>query len=260
MKQLIVIKIGGSLLMNDLLLHKFSKEIFTIKKMGYNVIIVHGGGKHISKALEDNQINSHFFNGYRLTSSKEIPIIADVLCKNVNKMVVKSLMKHQLKAIGIHSFDKPYLVAESKVIGQHKMDHVGTLTHLDKEMILYLLNKDYVPVIAPLGTDKKRKLYNINADEVAGFIGANFEVKHLVFLTDVEGISFHGANIQSFGTETAKEYLKNGLLVGGMVPKVESCIEALEGTTKYVHIIKGEKNNILKVIQGEFIGTTIIRS
>lgn len=260
-----VIKYGGSTMENKSAQKAFFEDILKLKLAGINIVIVHGGGPEISKWLKRIGVKSNFINGLRVTDKDTIEIVEMVLSGKINKSIAASLTNEGLNAVGISGSDSNLIIAKKKYlnIDNKKVDigFVGQVDFINVDLLLNLLNKDYVPVISPVGCDKDGNKYNINADYAASFISSALKAEKLIILTDVEGV-YRDVNdpssiINSITVSKVKDYIKSGIINGGMIPKMECCIEALENGSKSVHLIDGRKEHCLINDIFSNCGTTI---
>jgi acetylglutamate kinase len=269
----VLIKLGGHAMINSELEKLVLQDIILMKLVGMNPVIVHGGGPDINKWLEKVGYESKFVQGMRVTDEKTIKVVEMVLSGNINKEIVGLINELGGKAVGISGKDGNLI--EVKRIRILSTDQTGNQTWLDIGLvgeikkinpdIIHLLTKQgFIPVVSPLGIGPKGKSYNINADHVAGALGGALQADKLVMLTDVEGI-YLGDNPESLASKlTIKEinnYLQKGIIQGGMIPKVESCLLALKNGVTNVHIIDGRKPHalLLEIFTNKGIGTMIVK-
>ncbi|AOT70396.1 acetylglutamate kinase [Geosporobacter ferrireducens] len=262
-----VIKYGGSIMKNEKAKKAFIEDVVLMKLVGIDIIIVHGGGPCISSMLDQLNIESRFVHGLRVTDEKAIEVVEMVLSGQINKEIAAALCKHGVSAIGISGRDGHLIEAEKKYIydGEEKLDigYVGEVVNINKKLLADLLEKEQLPVISPVGCDIEGKVYNINADYVASAVSTVLEAEKLILLTDIEGIYKDINDPESFISEISieemGEYIQTGILKGGMIPKAQCCIDALEQGTKNVHLIDGRKEHslLLEIFTKEGIGTMI---
>jgi acetylglutamate kinase len=261
-----VIKYGGSIMKNEEAQKAFLEDVLRLKNMGVNLVIVHGGGPEINKWLERSGIESNFVNGLRVTDRATMEIVEMVLSGHVNKRIAANLSKNGINAIGVSGRDsnlirakRKYLYEDDEVID---IGYVGEVSSINRNFLEDLLDKDYIPVISPVGCDSKGNVYNINADYAASFISSVLNSEKLIIMTDVEGvykdINDSTSLISSITIEEIKDYIDCGIITKGMIPKMECCIDAIEHGTKNVHLIDGRKEHslLLDVLTG--CGTKII--
>ena len=264
-----VIKFGGSAMGNKKSMEVFAKNVTLLKSCGINVVVVHGGGPQISQMLEKMNIKSEFVNGIRTTTKEMISIVEMVLCGSINKEIVQVINKQGGTALGLSGKDANLIRAE-KMRKTHKetdsrierildLGYVGIPTIINVDFFDALENTPVIPVIAPVGFDDAGNTYNINADNVAGAIAAALEASKLILMTDVDGVQQDGALITSLTTYNAEEMIRNSHITGGMIPKVETCVDAIRKGVETVHIINGDKEHalLLEILTDSGIGTMI---
>ncbi|MFA5577331.1 MAG: acetylglutamate kinase [Tissierellaceae bacterium] len=238
----VLIKYGGSLMDNSRVNEGIIKDIASLKLLGLKPIIVHGGGNEISAMLNKLKIESSFVDGIRVSSKECVEVVEMVLAGKINKGIVADLAKEGVKAIGISGKDGDLLRAK-KFIGEVDLGFVGEITDVKSEIVELLLEKDYIPVIAPIARDEEGNSYNINADYAAVAIASALKVEKLIFLTDVGGVLMDKDNLDStihyLSKARALELIGSGVISGGMIPKVNSCIQAVDSGVSMAHIIDG---------------------
>lgn len=259
-KQTIVIKYGGAAQINPELKEKFARDIVLLHLVGIRVIIVHGGGKSINSVLDKMQIDSHFVDGLRVTDEKAMEVVEMVLSGNVNKEITTLLNFNGAKAIGISGKDANFIKAKPTNDGKYGL--VGDITEVDSTLLQKLISDSFIPVIAPIasGDDEKHPGYNINADLAASQIAKSVNAKKVIFLTDTMGVLDKEKKLLSKLTKDDIDRLKNdGTITGGMIPKVDACLEAIDGGVENAHIIDGRimHSIILELFTVEGIGTVI---
>ena len=260
----VVVKYGGNAMVNDDLKHSVMEDITLLKFIGLNPIVVHGGGPDISKALNDRGVKSQFVNGLRVTDKITMEVAQQVLIGKTNKEIVALLNKTGGRAIGISGIDGSFIECKKSYteVDGEKVDlgYVGDIVHV-KHCILDLLTADqYIPVVAPIGTDDEGNSYNINADTVAAAVAESVGAEKLILLTDVEGVKDSNGNvIYEAHSKEIREMIDDGTISGGMIPKVEGCMEAIENGVKGVHIIDGRVPHclLLEIFTKTGIGTLI---
>ena len=232
----IVIKYGGNAMVDEPLKQSFARDIVLMKLVGINPIVVHGGGPQIGAVLEQLSIESKFVDGLRVTDSKTMDVVEMVLGGLVNKEIVNLLNKHQGKAVGITGKDGKLIKAKKlklRRVGQKLTDeivdigHVGEVVSIDTQILDMIKNTDFIPVIAPIGTDDSGASYNINADSVAGEIATVMEAEKLILLTNIEGVkNKKGSTLTGLSVQQASKLISNKTLQGGMLPKVRCALNA----------------------------------
>ncbi len=260
----IVVKYGGNAMINEELKNSVMDDIILLKYIGLKPIVVHGGGPDISAALAKSGIESKFINGLRYTDKATMDIAQQVLIGKTNKEIVSLLNTKGGRAVGISGIDASFIECRRQttvVDGEEKdLGYVGDIVHV-KNCILDLLSSDqYIPVIAPIGTDELGNSYNINADTVASAVAKAVQAEKLVLLTDVEGLKDdHGNIIYEAHTQEINEMIGSGVISGGMIPKVLGCCDAIYAGVSGVHIIDGRIPHclLLEIFTKSGIGTLI---
>ena len=254
--EFIVIKCGGSVLIDANLFKIFIEDIVVLNKLGFNPIIVHGGGKRINNKLGELNIKSDFINGLRVTNKNTIDIIEDILIE-FNKEIVNALEDQSCETRRITS--KEYNVITVKP-ESNKLGFVGTPTHIKTNVLKEIIKVNEVPVIAPLGLDENNQTFNINADTVAGAIAKELKARRLMIISDVEGVlDSEKKLIPEINSQKAKELINQKVISGGMIPKVNNCLDVASNGVKGVVIIDGRKNHSLlfELLSDEGSGTLI---
>lgn len=261
-----VIKYGGSIMDNEKAQDAFIDDLLLLTSIGIKVVIVHGGGPEISKWLKKTGTESKFIKGLRVTDAATMEIVEMVLSGNVNKKLSSNLSRKNLNAVGISGKDSNLIKAKKKYVYEDnkKIDigFVGEVTSINKELLLNLLKSDLIPVISPIGCDEEGNSYNINADYAAAFISGALKAEKLLIMTDIDGvykdIKDTSSLLPSITIDEIKEFTENGIITGGMIPKLECCIDALYKGTKGVHLIDGRKEHNLLFNMLTKSGTKII--
>jgi acetylglutamate kinase len=266
----IVIKYGGHAMGNQELSKSFSSDVGLLKKVGMHPIIVHGGGPQIGEMLKKKNIDSNFIEGLRVTNKKTVKVVEDVLAKDINKKIVNDINSIGVKAIGLSGNVNQLIQArklkvkvkdsDSNIEKLLDLGFVGEPTKINTKIIDKFINKDLIPVIAPLGIDKENKTYNINADTVAGSIAGEMKASKLLLLTDVSGVlDEKNELISSLVIDKAKKIINSKYIVGGMKPKIATCIEAIGKGVKEATILDGRipHSLILELFTEHGIGTQI---
>ena len=256
-KEKIVIKCGGRVLLDPVLFENFIKDIVTLKKLGLTPLLVHGGGLGIKKKLDESNIKSNFIMGLRVTDEKMIKIVEDVMFE-FNKEIVKTLKKESCKAksITIRENNVIYVRQKNKELG-----FVGSPTSIDDKLIKNFTDEDFIPVIAPMGVDEKNQAYNINADTAAGALAISLKSRRLLLMTDVEGVyDENNKLISEIKSAEAEKLIYNQTIHGGMIPKIRTCINAVNNKVRGVVIIDGRKpHSILFELFSDKGAGTLIR-
>jgi len=258
----IVIKYGGNAMINEDLKRTVMEDITLLKYVGMNPVIVHGGGPDISAELKTHNVESEFINGLRVTDADTIKIAQMVLVGKTNKEVVSNININGGKAVGLCGIDGRIIecVPLTEDTEGNKIDvgYVGKITKVNSGIIKSLCEDEYIPVIAPIGTDKSGQSYNINADTVASAVATAMGAEKLIYLTDVEGVKdTNGDIIFEITTENAEKLIEDGTISGGMIPKSRACMEAVNQGVNRVHIIDGRilHSIILEIFTNTGIGT-----
>lgn len=260
----VVIKYGGNAMINEELKNSVMEDITLLKFIGLKPIVVHGGGPDISTALNAMGIKSKFINGLRVTDEETIKVAQQVLVGKTNKEIVALLNKNGGRAVGISGIDGGLLECKKSYteIDGEKVDigYVGEITNIKRCLIDHLADDQFIPVIAPIGVDEEGQSYNINADTVAAAVAAAVKAEKLILLTDVEGVKDSDGNIvYETGKDEINEMIKDGVINGGMIPKVKGCLDAIDAGVKGVHIIDGRVPHclLLEIFTKTGIGTMI---
>ena len=256
-KEKIVIKCGGRVLLDPILFENFIKDVVTLKKLGLTPLLVHGGGLGIKKKLDESNIKSNFIMGLRVTDEKMIKIVEDVMVE-FNKEIVETLEKESCKAksITIRENNVIYVRQKNKELG-----FVGSPTSIDDKLIKNFIDEDFIPVIAPMGVDEKNQAYNINADTAAGALAISLKSRRLLLMTDVEGVyDENNKLISEIKSVEAEKLIYNQTIHGGMIPKIRTCINAVNNNVRGVVIIDGRKpHSILFELFSDKGAGTLIR-
>ena len=252
----IVIKCGGSVLIDKNLFDIFIKDISTLNKLGFTPIIVHGGGKRISNKLNEIGLESKFIKGLRVTDKETIKIVEEVLI-DFNKEIINALDQQNCKSQSINSKENNILtvIQENEELG-----FVGSPINVDQSIIDKIIADKKVPIIAPLGLDKNDQTYNVNADTAAGYIAKKINARRLIILSDVEGVLDNNKNlIPEINSDSIKDLIDNETITGGMIPKINNCLDVASNGVKGVVIIDGRKNHsvLFELLSDEGSGTLI---
>ncbi len=262
--KIVVVKYGGSAMLDEQLQQNVIKDVALLKLVGMQPIIVHGGGKEISKWVGLLGKEAKFVQGLRVTDAETMEVAEMVLSK-VNKRLVQMLEQLGVKAAGICGKDGGTLKCEKKLANGEDIGFVGNVTNVDTGLIDTLLVNDYIPVIAPIGMDDNFLSYNINADDAACAIATAMGAEKLAFLTDIEGVyrDFEDKNslISVLTLDGADELLGSGVIGGGMLPKLQNCIDAVKEGVAGVHILDGRVQHslLLEFFTDKGIGTAIVK-
>ena len=255
--EVIVIKCGGSVLLEKKLFNQFIEDISIINKIGLSAIVVHGGGKNIKKKLDENNIETRFVKGLRVSDERTIHHIEEALL-DLNTEIIQELKSKKSNVCSISPRDNNIIniVPENEELG-----YVGIPKKINKEKILKLINNQQIPIVAPLGLGDDEKVYNINADVAAGSIAKELNARRLLLMTDVEGVLDENRNlISEINLDLANEMLKNNIITGGMIPKINTCLDAISNGVRGVVIVDGRKpHSILYELFSDKGAGTLIR-
>ncbi len=238
--EIIVIKCGGSVLLDKNLFNQFIEDVSIVNKLGLSSIVIHGGGKNIKKKLDEQNIDSKFINGLRVTDEKTIKIVEEALLE-LNFEILKNINDNQASAQSVTPKDGNIIkiIPEKKELGL-----VGIPKEIDKDFLLNIIKEKKVPVIIPMGVGNDKKIYNINADVAAGSVAKELNSRRLLLMTDVEGVLDKNKKlILEINSEVAKKMLGEGTISGGMIPKIYTCIDAVENGVTGVVIVDGRKSH-----------------
>ena len=252
----IVIKCGGSVLVNKNLFDNFINDISILNKLGFMPVVIHGGGKRISNKLNEAGIKSDFINGLRVTDEKSIDIVVEVL-NNFNKEITEALKKNSCNSQAITNNQNNILMVEQE---DQRLGFVGTPKKISQSIIEQIVKEKKVPVIAPLGLDKNNQVFNINADTAAGAIAKKLNARRLIIMSDVEGVLDDKKKlISEINTDKINELIQNNIISGGMIPKIQNCLDVASNGVKGVCIIDGRMNHsiLFELLSNAGSGTLI---
>ncbi len=268
----IVIKYGGNAMVEAHLKEGFARDVIMMKYIGLNPVVVHGGGPQIGKVLEAMKIESQFIQGMRVTDSETMDVVEMVLGGKVNKEIVTNINRYGGKAVGITGKDGGLIQARKLEMTAVNPDTltpeiidigmVGEVELVDPTIIKSLRENDFIPVIAPIGGGLNGETYNINADLVAGRIAGALKAEKLILLTDVEGVKDkQGKLISTIDVQRVPDLINNGTISGGMIPKVNCCVDAVEEGITRAHIVDGRMEHacLLEMFTDKGIGTVVAR-
>ena len=264
-RKIIVVKYGGSAMVDEELKRHVIQDVVLLKLVGFKPIIVHGGGKEISRWVNKTGMEPRFVNGLRVTDDATMEI-AEMVLNRVNKSLVQLVNELGVKAVGISGKDGMMLRCDKKCPGGQDIGFVGDIKEVNPKVIYDLLEKDFLPIICPIGFDNHYLSYNINADDAACAIARAVKAEKLAFLTDVEGLyrDFEDKNslISEMEVKEAQEFVDGGTLGGGMLPKLQNCIDAIRDGVSRVHILDGRIPHclLLEIFTNKGIGTAILNS
>ena len=253
---IIVIKCGGSVLLEKNLFNQFIEDISVINKLGLSVVVVHGGGKNIQKKLDEYNLKSAFIDGLRVTDEKTIKIVEEALLE-LNFEILTEISNHHANSVSMSPKKNNIIrvTPERKELG-----FVGTPTEIKKDIILEIINEKKIPLIVPMGIGEDNNIYNINADVAAGAIAKELKARRLLLMTDVEGVLDKSKNlISEINSSMANEMLENKTIAGGMIPKIKTCLDAVNNGVTGVVIVDGRKQHsiLFEIFSDKGAGTLI---
>ncbi len=269
-RKTVVIKYGGHAMIDDRLRHGFAQDVVLLKFVGFDPVIVHGGGPQIGQVLEKMSIETTFIDGMRVTDNQTMDVVEMVLGGKVNKEIVSLINQAGGKAVGLSGKDGGLISASKMEITRQEgeqppeiidLGQVGQVESINRAVLEVLKKDNFIPVIAPIGTGPDGQTYNINADLVAGSIAAALGAEKLILLTDVEGVmDSEGRLLSTIETGRVPSLEAEGVISGGMLPKLACCVEAIKGGTRKAHILDGRKPHavLLEIFTDHGIGTEIV--
>ena len=263
-RKVIVVKYGGSAMVDENLKKRVIEDVTLLKLVGFKPIIVHGGGKEISRWVSKVGMEPKFINGLRVTDEPTMELAEMVLGK-VNKELVQMVESLGVRAIGLSGKDGGLLNVTKKYANGEDIGYVGEVQKVNADILWDLLDKDFLPIVCPIGLDDSFHTYNINADDAACAIARAMNAEKLAFLTDIEGV-YKDPNdpstlISELQISEAKEFIEKGYIGGGMLPKLNNCIDAIENGVSRVHILDGRIPHclLLEIFTNKGIGTAILK-
>lgn len=263
-RKIVVVKYGGSAMLDDELKENVIKDVVLLKLVGFKPIIVHGGGREISRWVGKVGMEAKFVNGLRVTD-KDTMEIAEMVLGKVNKELVTLVQSLGVKAVGISGKDGGLLQCRKKLSNGEDIGFVGEITEVNPKVLYDLLEKDFLPIVFPVGYDEEFASYNINADDAACAIAEAVNAEKLAFLSDIEGV-YKDQNdpdtlISELHVTEAEGLISEGYVGGGMIPKLRNCIDAIENGVNRVHILDGRipHSLLLEIFTNKGIGTAILR-
>lgn len=262
-RRIIVVKYGGSAMLDEELKKSVIQDVTLLKLVGFKPIIVHGGGKEINRWVQKSGIDPVFVNGLRKTDPETMEI-AEMVLGRVGKSLVSMVEELGVRAVSISGKDGGLLKVDKKYSDGQDIGFVGEIRSVDPKILFDLLEKDFLPIVCPVGLDDHYQTYNINADDAACAIATAVNAEKLAFLTDIEGVRRDPEDpstlISELTLQEAKELLDSGYVVGGMLPKLNNCIHAIENGVSRVHILDGRLAHclLLEIFTNKGIGTAII--
>ncbi len=255
-----VIKYGGAAMTEEHLKQTFAKDVTILRKIGINIVIVHGGGKETTEIAGKLGLETRFINGQRFTDEQMMKVILMVLAGKLNKEITNLINLNGGNAVGLCGVDNNLLRAKKLTNGSADLGLVGEVTAVNTSFINLLLKEGMMPVISPIGVGPEGELYNINADIAAGSIASALKAEKLVYLSDIEGILVNRRLVSTLSRSEAQEHIKDGAIFGGMIPKVQSAFDTLNTGVNKVHIIDGRVKHslLLEIFTDEGIGTQMV--
>ena len=263
-RKVIVVKYGGSAMVDENLKKQVIQDVTLLKLVGFKPIIVHGGGKEISRWVEKAGMEPEFVNGLRKTDAPTMEV-AEMVLNRVNKSLVQMVQSLGVNAIGISGKDGGLLHVEKKYSDGQDIGFVGEITDVNPQILYDLLEKDFLPIVCPIGMDDNFETYNINADDAACAIAEAMGAEKLAFLTDIEGVykdpKDSSTLISELTVSEANKLISDGYIGGGMLPKLNNCINAIEKGVSRVHILDGRIAHclLLEIFTNKGIGTAILK-
>jgi acetylglutamate kinase len=258
----VVIKYGGSAMVDEGLRSTFADDVAMLHYVGINVVIVHGGGPRISEAMHQRGVEPQWFDGLRVTDAETMRVVQATLAGEINPDIVRLINAHGALAAGINGLDGNLFVACPR---DERLGFVGDITAVNPGLVSSLQHQGYVPIISPIARGEDGEVYNVNADSAAGALASALGAKKLVYLTDVEGLYWvlgqEDSLIQRITEDGIRQILDGGTVTAGMLPKLESCVAAIESGVERVHILDGriQHSVLLEVFTPEGIGTMITK-
>ncbi len=263
-RKIIVVKYGGSAMIDEELQQNVIKDVTLLKLTGFKPIIVHGGGKEISRWVGKVGMEPKFINGLRVTDEDTMEV-AEMVLNKVNKNLVRMVEKLGVRAIGISGKDGALLKVEKKYSNGEDIGFVGDIKSVNADILFDLLEKDFLPIVCPIGLDDDYNTYNINADDAAYAIAKAVHAEKLAFLSDIDGVyrDFEDKTslVSHLTVDEARELIESGGITGGMIPKLQNCIGAIENGVSRVHILDGRIPHclLLEIFTKKGIGTAILK-
>ena len=269
-EKIIVIKYGGHAMVNEHLASIFATDVVLLKQVGIHPIIVHGGGPQIGDALKKKNIKSTFIDGLRVTDKATVKIVEKVLCKDINKEITKSIRAAGGQAIGLSGKEENIIKARKLQISisnrtgleskNFDLGFVGKPSNINRRFLKKLISSNKIPVIAPIGLDENQDTYNINADTAAGAIASALGATRFLLLTDVAGVIGPKGNlVENIKSSAAKKLISKGTITGGMIPKIQTCLDAVKGNVEASVILDGRVPHaiLLELFTEHGVGTLI---
>ena len=263
-----VIKYGGHAMVAPELKESFAKDVCLLKYIGINVVVVHGGGPQISTMLKQSGVQSRFVDGLRVTDDAAMEVVEMVLAGSINQDIVSLICRHGGRAVGLSGKDDGFILADklppitSRAGESVDLGRVGEVRHITPDIVVELMRAGFIPVIAPIGVDSEGASLNLNADTAAGKVAEALRAEKLILLTDVQGVrGADGTFASSLNSATARQWIEDRVIDGGMIPKVECALDAIAGGVRKVHILDGRCAHavLLEIFTNDGVGTEIVR-
>ena len=262
-RKIIVVKYGGSAMLDENFMKSVIQDITLLKLVGFKPIIVHGGGKAISRHIDRLGMETQFINGLRVTDEDTLEA-AEMVLNSVNKKLVQIVEQLGVRAIGISGKDGRLLTVKKKLSEGQDIGYVGEVTHVNEDILLELLEDDFLPIVCPIWLDEDYHGYNINADDAASAIAEAVKAEKLAFLTDTEGVYMDKDDsstvISEMTVSEAEKLIEDGIIAGGMLPKIKNCMDAIKNGVSRVHILDGRipHSILLEIFTNKGVGTAIL--
>jgi len=266
--KVVIVKIGGSMMEDEDIIKSVLDDLVLMKFVGIKVVLIHGGGKQITKLMEERGIKAKFIDGLRITTKEVINLVKMVLVGSINSKLVSFLNQHGDIAVGVSGDAANFIKCNKKIYKKDGVEvdlgYVGEVESIDRKFLDDILSNNHIPVIATLGVDEKGNSYNINADSCASDIAKSLEAEKMIMLTDVDGIFDDKGKeniklISRLTSEQCIEMIENGKINSGMIPKVRACMDALDGSVGRTHILNGTREHsvLVEIFTDKGIGTMI---
>ena len=259
----VVVKFGGNAMVDDALAHSFAADIVLLRAIGLRPVVVHGGGPQIGELLAKLGKETEFRDGLRVTDAETLDVARMVLTGRVNAEIVSAINQREQVAVGLSGQDAGLILAEQRSVA---LGYVGDVVDVDRRILDTLIDADFVPVISTIGADAHGQAYNINADSAAIAIAASLGAEKLIYLTDVPGVLTDvddpGSLLSKLSAARARNLIADGIIAGGMIPKVEACLDAVEAGVGSAHILDGRIAHVvlLELLTDAGVGTMITRA
>lgn len=255
-----VIKYGGAAMVDEELKETFAQDVTLLKKIGVRIVIVHGGGKEITDLANKLGLSTRFVDGQRYTDAEMMDVVKMVLGGKTNQEIVARINQHDGGAVGLSGVDNGLLLVHKHMEGGKDLGLVGEMLRVNTAFLDLLFTHEIMPVIAPIGVDSAGQVYNVNADMVAGFVAAALQAEKLVYLSDVPGVLVNDELLHSLDRARAASLVDEGIVSGGMLPKIRSAFSALDAGVNKVHLIDGRVKHslLLEIFTKEGVGTEVV--